>query len=127
VHASIWHVEGPKSGPKSVYVVAVPQSKHNSSRYNEIIGGVLLLMPRMYTAVERAIRLTNSVQFDKASYDADGGDEWIDDRRREFFSAPMGVDQKLWAKAVQASKDCFGGENWKFTTWWYKKQGGRFS
>ena len=68
----------------------------------------------------------NSPQFDKASYEADGGDSWIDARRKEFFSNPGNVDEALWSKAKEASQAAFGKEKWQFVTWWYKKHGGKF-
>jgi hypothetical protein len=70
---------------------------------------------------------TNSAEFDRASYEADGGDTWIADARKELFENPGGVDEALWAKAKKASIDTFGEERWKFITWWYKKQGGKFT
>jgi phage-related protein (TIGR01555 family) len=77
-------------------------------------------------AGSRREQVRNSPEFDRASYAADGGDEWIDDRRREFFENPGKVDEGLWAKAKEASKAAFGEIKWKFVTWWYKKQGGHF-
>ncbi len=35
VHATIWHIEGPKTGPKSKYVVAVPTSEKKSEAGKE--------------------------------------------------------------------------------------------
>lgn len=72
------------------------------------------------------LRALNSAEFDKASYAADGGPDWIDPRRKEIFSDPMGVDKALWAKAKQASHDALGEEEWQFVVWFYKKSGGKF-
>lgn len=72
-------------------------------------------------------RFRNSPEFDKASYEADGGDSWIADGRKELFENPGGVDEGLWAKAKDASQKAFGEVRWKFVTWWYKKQGGKFT
>lgn len=84
-------------------------------------------MPVPYTRIERAGRaVTNSAAFDKASYAADGGDDWIDPRRKEFFANPGNVDEGLWAKAREASQAALGEVRWQFVTWWYKKQGGKF-
>jgi uncharacterized protein len=69
----------------------------------------------------------NSPEFDKASYEADGGDSWIDDRQKPFYDDPHNIDQGLWEKAREASDKSFGHENWKFMVWWYRKQGGSFS
>lgn len=74
----------------------------------------------------RSSLLANSPAFDRASYGADGGDEWIGDDHRELFENPGSVDEGLWSKAKDASEKAFGKENWKFVTWWYKKQGGKF-
>lgn len=80
-------------------------------------------------ALERAqaAKLKNSSAFDRASYAADGGDGWIDDRRKILFENPGGVDEALWAKAKDASMKAFGKEKWQFVTWWYKKNGGKFT
>lgn len=76
---------------------------------------------------DRLKRFFNSPAFDKASYEADGGDEWIDPRRKLLFENPGNIDEGLWKKAKDASKAAFGEERWQFVTWWYKKQGGRFT
>lgn len=68
----------------------------------------------------------NSVEFDKAAYEADGGDAWIDPRRKELFMNPGTVDEGLWEKAKSASQKAFGKEKWQFVVWWYKKHGGKF-
>lgn len=81
-----------------------------------------------YTSIQKAERaLRNSAQFDKASYEADGGDAWIDERRSEFFQNPVGVDEALWARAKEASQKALGEVKWQFVTWWYRKQGGKFN
>jgi phage-related protein (TIGR01555 family) len=88
----------------------------------------ILVMPRTFSLAERLERiLRNSAAFDRASYEADGGDGWIDPRRKELFQSPGKVDEALWAKAKEASKAAFGEERWQFVTWWYKKQGGKFN
>lgn len=93
-----------------------PEKKENTA----------LVLPRRYTRLERMARLTNSAEFDRASYEADGGDAWIHPGRREIFMNPMGVDEGLWEKAKRASVASFGKEKWQFVVWWYKKQGGKF-
>lgn len=70
--------------------------------------------------------VNNSADFDRASYEADGGDAWINPRRELLFKDPGNVDKSLWERAKDASKKVFGKEKWQFTTWWYKKQGGKF-
>lgn len=69
----------------------------------------------------------NSPEFDRASYEADGGDAWIDPRRSPLFENPANIDGALWAKAKAASQAALGEIKWQFVTWWYKKQGGKFS
>ena len=72
-------------------------------------------------------RKDNSAGFDRASYEADGGDSWIDPRRKYFFENPNGkVDESIWARAKEASRAAFGTEKWQFVTWWYEKHGGKF-
>lgn len=80
-----------------------------------------------FNGLDKLKRLFNSPEFDRASYEADGGDAWIADGRKELFMNPGNVDEGLWAKAKDASKKAFGEERWKFITWWYKKQGGKFT
>lgn len=83
---------------------------------------------RRYTPVDRLARVIfNSALFDRAAYDADGGDDWVDPRRRELFRDPRNVDKKLWDKAKKASVAALGEERWQFTVWFYRKMGGRFS
>lgn len=71
-------------------------------------------------------RVFNSAEFDKASYEADGGDAWIHPKRKEIFENPLNVDETLWAKAKEASVKALGDERWQFVVWFYKKQGGKF-
>ena len=66
----------------------------------------------------------NSLSFDKASYDAEGGDSWIDSGRKHFFEDPQ--DKVLWATAYQDSINILKEYNWKFVTWLYLKRGGKF-
>jgi phage-related protein (TIGR01555 family) len=88
----------------------------------------VLIMPKRYTTLERMSRvLGNSAQFDKASYEADGGDAWIPEGKRELFENPGKVDEALWSKAKEASQAALGKVKWQFVTWWYKKQGGKFN
>ncbi len=118
IHATIWHMEGPKSGAKSQYFVMVPESKKNVAPE---------IMPKRWNRIERAGRtLMNSAAFDLASYRADGGDDWINPARKELFENPINVDKALWAKAKEASLAAWGRDRWQFIVWWYKKQGGKF-
>jgi hypothetical protein len=87
------------------------------------------VMPAPYSRTERIARvLTNSVEFDLASYESDGGDSWINPKRQLFFENPVGLsDTGLWQKAKSRSREVFGSEHWQFTVWWYRKQGGKFT
>lgn len=80
-----------------------------------------------YSDWDRIKRFFNSAAFDRASYEADGGDEWISDQHEAMYTDPMGVDKNLWDKSKAASAAAFDGANkWKFQVWYYKKQGGKF-
>lgn len=73
------------------------------------------------------VSFQNSSNFDRATYEAHGGDAWIDARKKYFYTDPDNVDEKLWQKAKEASLSAFGIVKWQFVTWWYKQAGGRFS
>lgn len=112
----------PKGSPAGRDVAKPPRDPRDpkSNHFPEQVGP--------YTLAERLTRvLANSAAFDRASYEADGGDAWIDSRREEFFSNPGNVDEGLWSKAKAASQAAFGEVRWKFVTWWYRKQGGKFT
>lgn len=82
------------------------------------------LVPKVWTVKERIDRvLKNSALFDKASYVADGGDGWIDDRRKYFFDDLKTKDPVLYKKAVDASVKALGQESWKFIAWFFRKYG----
>ncbi len=66
----------------------------------------------------------NSDGFDKASYYADGGDSWIDERKKYFFEDPRDIG--LWSQAEEEARHIFGKQNWKFSVWMYMKKGGQF-
>ena len=78
-------------------------------------------------AAEKKSPKKNSLEFDRASYEADGGDATLGDpRRAEFYKDPYGVDKAKWSAAKQKSIDIYGTENVGFTVWAYKKSGGKF-
>lgn len=68
----------------------------------------------------------NSAAFDKASYEADGGDKWIDSRRELFFDKDKAQDKGLWERASQISREAYGKIKWQFVVWLYQKRGGAF-
>lgn len=76
-----------------------------------------------FSTFERLMRRTNSAAFDRASYMADGGHDWIDPRRKHFFEEPAFVDAPTLEKAKRASVAALGEERWEFVVWWLRKQG----
>lgn len=113
----------PKDGkPKDTDTKKTPESKGSEELKNE-----LLVMPPPYSPSEKARRaITNSATFDRKSYEADGGDGWIDSRRKLFFDRDKALDKGLWDRAVSASKAALGEVRWQFVVWHYKKYGGQF-
>lgn len=76
---------------------------------------------------QRLLRIMqNSAAYDRAAYEADGGDRWVDPRRHELFKNPARVDKALWEKAKEASRAALGEERWQFTLWFYRRHGGKF-
>lgn len=67
----------------------------------------------------------NSPAFDKASYEADGGDNWITSDRLKLIETLTHDKPGLWAEAMQESQKIYGKTNLAFVAWMYKKQGGR--
>lgn len=74
---------------------------------------------------ETPLATQNSAAFDKASYEADGGDKEFDSRRLPFYDREKAKDKTLWDKAVSASQASYGKNNLKFVIWYYLKQGGK--
>lgn len=68
----------------------------------------------------------NSPEFDKASYEAAGGSNWMDSRRELFFDRDKAKDKSLWDRAEVASQSSLGKRDVKFIVWYYLKQGGSF-
>lgn len=65
----------------------------------------------------------NSAEYDRAAYQAAGGDQWTTHR---IIENPGNVDEALWDKAKKASQKAFGKIKWAFVTWKYKQMGGKF-
>lgn len=119
VFATASHMDGPKTGKKSRYFVMVPESKKNVA--------TVVQLPKPFTRVERTMRrLVNSAAFDRESYMADGGDDWIDGRRYAFFTDAKALDKQLWTRAHETAVAVFGEDRWQFQVWWYVKHGGKF-
>ena len=82
-----------------------------------------------YTRVERVRRLlSNSADFDAASYLADGGDRWTPSGRELFFDRDKAKDKSLWDRCAMRARDAAfaTNERWKFVVWLYLKEGGKF-
>lgn len=73
----------------------------------------------------KPLKRANSAKFDKASYEADGGDRTFDMRRKYFYENPL--DAGLWDMAKQTSMEAFGKEHLPFMVWKYEKIGGQFN
>jgi phage-related protein (TIGR01555 family) len=69
--------------------------------------------------------IQNSSAFDKASYEADGGDSWITPERLNLIETLTHDKPGLWAEAIQESQKIYGKTHLPFVAWLYKKQGGR--
>lgn len=67
----------------------------------------------------------NSIGYDVAAYEVDGGDSWISEGRKPFFEDPKNVDKSLWKKAREKSQQAFGKIKWQFVVWAYKQLGGK--
>lgn len=66
----------------------------------------------------------NSSAFDKASYEADGGDNWISADRLKLIESLFHQDPQLWRQSEQESIEVFGKKNISFTAWLYSKRKG---
>jgi len=107
----------PKKAPDAPEDKTAPEAMKN--RDLGLYKGIF--MPKPYTRVERINRvLKNSSEFDRASYEADGGDDWIDPRREHFFDRDKAKDKALWDKVVEQA------DSWQMVVWLYKKLGGKF-
>lgn len=67
----------------------------------------------------------NSIGYDVAAYEVDGGDSWISEGRKPFFEDPKNVDKSLWERARERSQEAFGKIKWQFVVYIYRKLGGK--
>lgn len=68
-------------------------------------------------------RLENSLEFDVAAYQVDGGDQQFDPwRERQVDRLP---DKNLVKTAIETSKKAFGKVKWQFVIWFYRQKGGK--
>lgn len=71
-------------------------------------------------------KVKNSPGFDKASYEADGGDAWTSPTRiKAWMSFDRITQDPLFQRAVDDSKEAFGRMNPAFCMWYFKKMGGK--
>lgn len=77
--------------------------------------------PQLNENKQLPLKVKNSIQFDRASYAADGGAAWMDPHR---VSALVQLDHILkspiWKEAISHAQ----GDS-SFALWWFKKQGGK--
>lgn len=107
----------------------IPKGGRDKGKTNSLTIVLLdhLAQTKPYSRFQRIGRiLKNSTAYDKAAYEAEGGDQWIDPRRRELFRDPARVDKRLWEKARQSSLEAYGEERWQYIVYIYKKLGGKF-
>lgn len=71
------------------------------------------------------LKRANSAGFDKASFEADGGDKTFDMGRKYFYENPQ--DAGLWESAKAETRQIYGRDHEPFTIWLYSKQGGLFT
>jgi uncharacterized protein len=77
-------------------------------------------------ADDRAVyNYINSAAFDKASYEADGGDNWIASERLKLIETLTHDKPGLWKECEIETHNLYGGPHLAFTAWLYKKKGGR--
>lgn len=75
--------------------------------------------------LEKSQGVKNSAQFDKASYEADGGDSWVFPDRLKLWMALTPDNPGLMSQAQQTSQQAYGKRNEAFIHWLYRKKGGR--
>ena len=73
---------------------------------------------------EDNLQYENSSAFDKASYDADGGDLWISADRLKLIETLTHENPGLWAQCEQESRTIYGSVHLPFVAWLYKKRNG---
>jgi phage-related protein (TIGR01555 family) len=81
--------------------------------------------PKSQLQAKDAPKVKNTIAYERAAYEADGGDAQIPDGRRPFFEKLAARDGSLWKRANEAAVLAFGQENWKFAVWYFKRNGGK--
>lgn len=74
---------------------------------------------------DKAKKKVNSIEYDKAAFEVDGGDQRIDAWKHRVYLHPVNVNRSLWERAKDASLKAYGREHWQFIVWWYESRGGK--
>lgn len=82
--------------------------------------------PKSTLTAKKAPEVKNSLEYDIAAYETDGGDgQYLDHHERDFEMAQK-LDRNLVMKGKEMSMKAFGKEKWQFVLWYYKQNGGKF-
>lgn len=71
------------------------------------------------------MKLFNSLEYDKAAFEADGGSGQFQDNRQMFYEDEMMKDRGKFQRAKEASQEAFGSYNWQFCAWKFRQLGGK--
>lgn len=81
---------------------------------------------KAYTKFDLAARMFNSSRFDKASYEADGGAQWMPIARvKALVELDHILLDPIFKKAAAESNSIYGELNASFALWLFKKLGGK--
>lgn len=76
--------------------------------------------PSSNDPVNPQAKLPNTLDYDRRSFEAAGGESAIDTRRAAFIK-----DKGLWERAKQQAIRIYGKENLAFAIWYYRREGGK--
>lgn len=69
---------------------------------------------------------SNSPEFLRATYEAEGGDSWISERRlKGLMELSHVTNGPMWTEAKEASRRSYGELKYPFIMWMYKRLGGK--
>jgi hypothetical protein len=68
----------------------------------------------------------NSLEFDRAAFEAEGGAQRFAQWRKRLFDLSDKDQPELWKKAIEASRTAYGKEVWQFVIYYYERHGGKF-
>jgi phage-related protein (TIGR01555 family) len=83
--------------------------------------------PKSTISAPEAPEVKNSLDYEKAAYEAAGGPERIATWKKRLFTNPGKVDESLWKKAKDVSMKEYGELRWQFVVFLYERWGGTFS